>query len=241
MFGEQLLVSSVFVAGLLSFFAPCTFPLIPVYIGLLTDEEGEYRKIKIGRTELNVGGIIKTIAFVLGLSTSFVILGFGAGFLGKALNDRRVLFVAGLLVVLLGIHQMDIIKIKALDRMNGVSIRSNKTKALGTYLMGISFSLGWTPCVGPILGAVLVTSASKGQELYGAFLMLVYSLGLMIPFLIMAIASGVLLAKLDIFEKHLTKIKRIGGALVVMMGIALMSNQLTSITVFFEKLLDGFY
>lgn len=236
MFGEQVVASSVFIAGLLSFFAPCTFPLIPVYVGLLTDEEGEYQKRKIGNVEINVGAIIKTIAFVLGLSTSFVILGFGAGFLGKAINSRWILVAAGFVVTVLGIHQMDLIKIKALDKFKGIHIKNNKTKALGTYLMGISFSLGWTPCVGPVLGAVLVTSASSGQEFYGAFLMLIYSIGLMIPFLVMAIASSYILSRLSFVEKHLTTIKRVGGALVAIMGIVLMSNQLTSLTVFIENL-----
>ncbi|RRD94332.1 cytochrome c biogenesis protein CcdA [Clostridiales bacterium COT073_COT-073] len=236
MLGEQLIVSSVFLAGLLSFFAPCTFPLIPVYIGIMTDESGEYEKRRIGKWEINIGAMIKTIAFVFGLSTSFIILGFGAGFLGKWLTNQWVLFVAGLIVALLGIHQMDIIKIKAFDSFQGLQFKNNKTKALGTYLMGISFSLGWTPCVGPILGAVLVTSASSGTELYGAFLMLIYSLGLMIPFLIMAVASGLILDKISVLRRHLTLIKRIGGAMVVIMGIILMSNQLTSITVWVERL-----
>lgn len=160
----------------------------------------------------------------------------GAGFLGKWLSNRWVLFAVGLMVILLGIHQMGIIKLKVFDSFQGLQFKNNKTKALGTYLMGISFSLGWTPCVGPILGAVLVTSASSGTEFYGAFLMLVYSLGLMIPFLVMAIASGLVLDKIGALRKHLTLIKRIGGAMVVIMGIILMTNQLTGITVWIERL-----
>lgn len=236
MLGEQLLISTVFLAGILSFFAPCTFPLIPVYIGIMTDEDGEYKKWKIGSFEINVGGIIKTMAFVFGLSTSFIILGFGSGFFGKWLSNQWVLFTAGLLVTILGIHQMEIIKIKAFDSFKGFRIKNTKTKALGTYLMGISFSLGWTPCVGPILGAVLVTSASSGTQYYGAILMAVYSIGLMIPFLVMAIASSLILDKVSILNKHLPLIKRIGGFLVVIMGIILMSNQLTTVTVWVEKL-----
>lgn len=236
MFQEQILISSVFFAGLLSFFAPCTFPLIPVYIGLLTDEEGEYNKVRLGRLQLNIGAIIKTITFVAGLSTSFILLGFGAGFLGRWISGRWVLFASGLMIVLLGIHQMELIKIGKFDGFKGLHIKNNKTKALGSYLMGVSFSLGWTPCVGPILGAVLVTSASSGTEFYGAFLMAVYSVGLMIPFLVIALASSFILQRLGFVEKHLTAIKKTGGALVVLMGILLMSNQLTRLTVFFETL-----
>lgn len=236
MFGDELFIGSVFVAGFLSFFAPCTFPLIPVYIGFMTDEEGEYKKLKIGKYELNIGAIIKTMAFVLGLSTSFVILGFGAAFLGSYLNNRWVLTFAGFVVFLLGIHQMDIIHLKKVDIIKGVRIKNTKKKALGTYIMGVSFSLGWTPCVGPVLGAVLLTSASSGQEFYGAFLMLIYSVGLMIPFLIMALMSTFIMSKFSFFEKHLMTIKRVGGLLVAIMGLVLMFNQLGNLTTFFNNL-----
>lgn len=238
MLNEQVLMSTVFIAGFLSFFAPCTFPLLPVYIGLLTDEDEEYKKIKIGKYSLNIGAIIKTMTFVLGLSTSFVLLGFGAGALGKIFYSDWIITVGGILVILLGIHQMDLIKLPGMNKYKIISFKNNKTKALGTYLMGVTFSLGWTPCVGPVLGAVLVTSASAGQAYYGGFLMMIYALGLMIPFLIMAIASSFILDKFSKLEKHLVLIKRIGGALIIVMGILLMTNRLTELTVFFEKLFN---
>lgn len=236
MLPSELLVSSVFIAGLLSFFAPCTFPLLPVYIGIITDESGEYKKIKLGKIEINIGAIIKTVTFVLGLSTSFLILGFGAGLLTRVLTNRWVLTGAGLVVFLLGIHQMEIINLPKLHEFRGFSFQNNKKKALGTYLMGLSFSLGWTPCVGPILTAVLLTAASSGQQFYGLFLMFVYSLGLMIPFLIMAIASSAFINKMNFIKRHLVTIKRVGGFLVAIMGIVLMSNQLGRLTAFFNNL-----
>jgi cytochrome c-type biogenesis protein len=236
--GEQVLISAVFVAGFLSFFAPCTFPLIPVYIGLLTDENEEYKKWSIGKYKINMGAIIKTMTFVLGLSTSFVLLGFGAGALGQLINSDWILIVGGLLVIALGIHQMELIKIPGLSKYRVLRFKNKKTKALGTYLMGVSFSLGWTPCVGPVLGAVLVTSASAGQAYYGGFLMLIYAIGLMIPFLIMAIASSLVLNQFQKLEKHLLTIKRIGGVLIVMMGLLLMTNQLATLSMFFDRLFN---
>lgn len=236
MYGNQLLFGTVLLAGFLSFFAPCTFPLIPVYIGILGDEEGEYKRLRIFSVEINVGAIIKTTAFIAGLSVSFIMLGFGAGFFGRFLADSRVIFVAGILVVILGIHQMDILHIKKLDTLNGIQIQTEKTKAVGSFITGVSFSLGWTPCVGPVLAAVLAVSAGEGGAFYGAFLMFLYTVGLAIPFIVMMLATQFMMSKFQVMKKHTLLLKRIGGALVVLMGILLMTNKLTTLTVFFENL-----
>jgi cytochrome c-type biogenesis protein len=227
MIGEQLFMSTVFVAGLLSFFAPCTFPLIPVYIGILTDNEG--------------GGkwrpYIKTLLFVGGLSTSFILLGFGAGALGKYINGRMFSIVTGIIVVILGLHQMGFFHLKALDKYKVIQFNhTGKNELISTYLLGITFSFGWTPCVGPVLGAVLVVSAGGGQALYGGWLMAIYALGLAIPFMAIAILSKVILNRLHKVEKHLPKIKKVGGFLIVIMGLLLMTENLTTVTIWFEKL-----
>ena len=234
MLEQNILPGIVFIAGLLSFFAPCTFPLIPVYIGLLGDSEKEYERIAVGKFKLNIGAVIKTVCFVFGLSTSFIILGFGAGFLGSFLSDSRVIFIAGLLVVILGLHQMELIHIKKLDTVGGISVKNNKTKALGSYLLGISFSLGWTPCVGPVLSSVLAIAASGGNgALQGGLLMLVYTLGLSLPFLAMALASGWVLQRFSKLKPYMGVLKKIGGALIILMGILLMLGNLNALASLF--------
>jgi cytochrome c-type biogenesis protein len=228
MLGEQLFMSTVFIAGFLSFFAPCTFPLIPVYIGMLTDKEGKGRWAPVAKTMLFVGG----------LSTSFIILGFGAGALGSVINGRAFITTAGFIVIILGLHQMGLFHVKGLEKYKVLRFnRTQKGDYISTYLLGITFSFGWTPCVGPVLGAVLVLSAGGGQPLYGVWMMMIYALGLAIPFLVMAFLSNVLLERFEKLEKHAPKIKKFGGAMIVLMGVLLMTENIMVFTRFFENLL----
>ncbi len=236
MFSEELIITTVFIAGLLSFFAPCTFPLIPIYIGIMTEDTEKYPKFNIGILKINLGTIVNTLAFVLGLSSAFVILGFGAGILGDLIYSPYTTIIGGAFIVVLGLHQLEIFKLPKLLKISSIEFKSNKLGIVKNFLMGLAFSLGWTPCVGPILGAVLLTAATSGQALYGGFMMIVYALGLAIPFLVMAIASGTLIGHLSKLNKHLGTIKKIGGVLIVLMGLALMANQLASISAYIEQI-----
>ncbi len=110
----ELIFSTVFVAGILSFFAPCTYALIPVYIGLMTDEDGDYPSYKLGPVTIKIGALINTLAFVAGLSMAFVILGFGAGILGSVIYSPWITTIGGAFIVLLGLRQLDLIKLPSL-------------------------------------------------------------------------------------------------------------------------------
>ncbi|MBT3320141.1 MAG: cytochrome C biogenesis protein [Clostridia bacterium] len=228
---EALQLGGIFIAGIVSFFSPCILPVIPVFISTLLTNVDD-KPIMIGKFRLNHRALLRVSLFVLGLSTIFVTLGFAFGAIGSFFNANQdtMLIVSGIIVILFGIYQTGLIKIPFLMKEKKVKAGKKREGYLGAFILGLTFSLGWTPCIGPILSAVLALTASQGSIALGGAYMAVYSLGMLIPFLVITIFSDILLSKIKGIYKHMKKIKIVGGIILIIMGILLLTNSLHLLT-----------
>lgn len=212
MFSQELLKSSIYIAGLLSFFSPCIFPILPVYLSILSN--GEKKSLS------------KTLMFVLGLSVTFLILGFGIGLIGELFFNEKIRVFAGVIVILLGLFQMDLIRVKFLEKTKILNYKAKNNTVFTAFILGLTFSLGWTPCISPILASILFVSASSEDTVKSLCMMLIYIAGLATPFLVFSLISKVLFEKVKFIRKYLGILKKIGGLLIIIMGIFLIFNKL---------------
>ena len=224
---DLLLWGSIFAAGLLSFFSPCVLPLFPVYFGVLMSDRGS-RTIKVGNFEIAILPLVRTLLFVAGISTIFFVLGFAASLLGQLVYNPYFHLVLGTIIVLLGLHQMEVFQLTTLQKQKTVQFETDGKHSLwSSYLLGVSFSFGWTPCVGPVLSSALTLVATQQASIfYGMFLLAVYILGLAIPFLALAIASTTAMKAFNLAKKQLYLLKKIGGLVIIGMGAWIIFQQI---------------
>ena len=213
-----------FGAGLISFLSPCVLPLIPGYISYIS---GSSLNELIEKKKVN---LIPIILFTLGFSLVFIIFGAASTFLGQVLlqNSYELRIVAGLLIVVLSLHILGIINIKFLNYEKRIQTNTN-TNFYSPILIGMAFAFGWTPCIGPILGSILVLAATEESINKGILLLISYSLGLALPFIL----SGYLIQKFLIFSKNFKKninlVSKIGGFILLITGVLILTNQLQAL------------
>lgn len=218
-----------FVAGVVSFLSPCVLPLVPGYLSFISGISMDELASAERKSALVKRAAVHSLVFIFGFSTIFVALGASATAVGQFLQTRADFFskVGGILVVLLGLHIMGIWKIGMLYRERRFAQPRLHTGLAGSYLTGLAFAFAWTPCVGPILGAILTFSATQETVGRGMTLLSVYSLGLGVPFLLSALATHSFLTLFRQIRGYLRTVEVGAGVLVVVMGLLMLTNNLT--------------
>ncbi|VOD55703.1 cytochrome c-type biogenesis protein [Streptococcus pneumoniae] len=235
--GHIFFFLSVFLAGILSFFSPCILPLLPVYTGVLLDDK-DGAQVSSGKFSISVTSLLRTLVFIAGISFIFILLGYGAGFLGDLLYASWFQYLTGAIIILLGLHQMEILHFKGLYKEKRLQLQGQGQNGKGysqAFLLGLTFSFAWTPCVGPVLGSVLALAASGGSGAWqGAGLMLVYTLGLALPFLLLALTSSYVLKHFRKLHPYLGILKKVGGFLIIVMGFLVLFGNASILSQLFE-------
>jgi cytochrome c-type biogenesis protein len=226
MLDETITYPAAFFAGLLSFFSPCILPLIPAYFTFITGLSlEELTSVKAGRIRRRV--VMATLAFGVGFSLIFILLGASASFLGGLATRYNQVFriTGGLLIIIFGLHLTGIWRLSFLEVEKRVQIREKPTHILGTVLVGMAFGAGWSPCIGPMLGSILIVAGSEESVLEGVGLLTVYSAGLWIPFLLMSVFINLMLEFLQKTRRILKFINVAAGTLLIALGIALVLDR----------------
>jgi cytochrome c-type biogenesis protein len=220
---ETLGLAVAFAAGLLSFLSPCVLPLVPSYIGFLT---GMTLPEMEGRRRV---ALLHALLFVAGFSLVFILLGASATALGRALNYYQVWLqrIGGVLIIAFGLVCLGVIKADWLTQERRMHLEHKPVGFLGSALVGMAFGAGWTPCIGPVLGAILGLAATSADLSRGMLLLAVYSAGLAVPFLVAAVAVERFLDWFQRFRKYLPWVMRISGALLVLVGVLLLTGEFT--------------
>ncbi len=211
------------VAGLISFLSPCVLPIVPPYLAYMSGVTiGEMQGTDTARRKV----IVSALFFVLGLSTVFLLLGFTASAFGAFVLQNQELFakVSGVVVIIFGLHFLSVFRIPILDREARMDAGESGGSALGAYVLGLAFAFGWTPCIGPQLGAILSLAASEASVSRGTILLGVYALGLGVPFLLAAIFLNRSMALMNRMKRHMGLIEKIMGALLLFVGVMLVTG-----------------
>lgn len=220
MIQEVTLLGAVF-AGLLSFVSPCVLPLVPPYLGFLAGTSLE--DVAEGRAASDASRRVfyTSIAFVAGFSTVFVALGASASLIGQAISQYINVLgtLAGIIIIVMGLHFLGLFRIGLLYREARVQVERKPAGLPGAYVLGLAFAFGWTPCVGPILAAILFVAGAESTAGQGAILLTAYALGLGVPFLGAALFTGPFLRFMARFRRHLGRVEQAMGVVMIVTGI----------------------
>lgn len=226
---ENVSLSIAFGAGFLSFFSPCILPLVPVYImyitGISVEEEINQSKLLAFK---------RTMGFVLGFTIIFMIMGTSAGFLGKIFIRNREIFskISGILIMIFGFNMMGILNLNILKLEKRLKAPKKMTNWFSSILMGMAFAAGWTPCFGPVLASILVYAGSSATVSKGVYLLLVYSIGMAIPFILTSLFINTFNRFIQKAQRFIPYIPKISGFIMIVFGVLVFFNKIVYISRF---------
>ena len=217
---------TAFLGGILSFLSPCVLPLIPSYVSFITGIS--FEDFKTGdKARIRKLTILNSSAFVIGFSTVFILLGISSSYVGKlmAVYYDHIRIVGGIIVIAMGLYVMGVLKLNFLASDKRVHLKSKPRGYFGSYIVGLTFGAGWTPCIGPILGSILLIASTTGSAWQGFILLLIYSMGLAIPFMATSLAINTFISKFAIIQKYMRVIMVISGLLLIGFGVILLTDK----------------
>ncbi len=235
---ESVSFAVAFFAGVLSFLSPCVLPLVPAYLGFITgmsldDLQGDVKRSAV---------LVPAVFFVAGFATIFLLLGASATFLGQVLLRYQdwIARIGGILIIIFGLHLLGVFRLTPLMRERRFQMKDRPAGRLGAYATGLVFGAGWTPCIGPVLGALLTYAAARETLGSGMFLLGGYAAGLAVPFLLAALATGMFLEASRKMRGWIPTLEKVSGAVLVFVGLLLVSGTFTWLSTYFVRLTPEF-
>jgi cytochrome c-type biogenesis protein len=235
-------VGAAFLAGLLSFVSPCVLPIVPPYLCYLAGVSFDQLKGEMVEAGTSRRIILSAIVFVLGFTTVFVGLGATASVVGQAIARYFdvLSIVAGVLIIVMGLHFLGLFRIGLLYRQARVEVQKKPAGLIGAYVMGLAFAFGWTPCVGPVLAAILFVAGSTDTPWRGAMLLAVYALGIGLPFVLAAAFASQFLGWAARLRRHMGTVEKAMGGLLVLTGILFVTGQMSAISLWLLETFPAF-
>lgn len=234
---SHLSIFMAFLAGLLSFVSPCVLPLVPSFVTYITGLTFEDITSNKDKARIRSITITNSLAFIAGFTTTFIIFGASATFLGQVFLSYQDIIqkVGGVLIILFGLYIMGVLKLNFLTSEKKIHIENKPAGYLGSYIVGMAFAAGWTPCVGPILGTILLYASTTGSIGKGIGLLAVYSLGLGLPLFISALAINTFISTFKVIARYMRWITLVSGIFLIIIGVLIFTNSFTILTTWFQQ------
>lgn len=229
---QDIAYTAALAAGVISFFSPCIWPLIPAYFSFITGLSLD--ELTQDKREVRKKVLLSTLFYVAGISTTFIMFGGSASFLGNLLAGYEWLirYIGGGIVIIFGAHLLGIININVLNFEKKIHIQKKPLHLMGTYFIGMAFGVGWTPCIGPIFSSILLLAGNEGTVAKGIALLAVYSAGFAVPFLVMAVFITSMLEIMKRINRYIGLMNKFAGTLLIFIGLLLIFDKFS----FFNRL-----